>query len=339
MNAVEANKEALSMVKQRFEEESERSKRDYRRSAILLTRASIDLQNATVRQAAEALSRATRVAIQVDAQVPENLRLTVSARGITLGAVLEAVARQASLKVAPANGGVAITTWPMVDVNGQIQVFKGPWAPWATEWGQLPGNLSTNGWSFPGEPEGAAATDPDAGIGFAPGGVGLPMVGGAPGGYPGLASGQPISLFPRDSAAGQTTPRGRSAATAASLTALGDRQIALAEPGRGPAGQPGVWIAVYRLEGTLLKKIATAFHALKSEPGGIGMPGMGGALGGGGTPPVGSGGPAAGMPASGGNLFGGGGALDRAPSSRPLASGGGKLRSQTAPKAKPTPKK
>lgn len=305
MKALDANQEAFALVKHRLEEEAERSQRDYRRGAILLTRVSIDLQNATVRQAAEALGKATRVAIQVDEQVPENLRLSVAARGITLGAVLEAVARQANLKVAPAEGGAVITTWPMVEVNGQHQVFKGRWAPWATEWGQLPGSLSPSGWSFPGEPGGAAsANDANAAVGFAPPiAGGAPMPGPAPvglaGGYSGSSTDPDVTPgLPGSPSTGRSAPRERSTVTsgaeaaASSLTSLGERQIALAEPGRNPAGQPGVWISIYRLEGTQLKKIAATFHVLRTESSGVtmpipGIPGMGGrAPGAGGAPLV-----------------------------------------------------
>jgi hypothetical protein len=269
---LEALDKAMALLKARITAEQERARRGLQRSSMLLTRVAVDLQNATVRQAADALQQATRVPIQVDNQVPANLRLSVTARGITLGAVLEAVARQANLKLAPIEGGAVITTWPMVDVNGQFQVFKGPWAPWAVEWGQLPGALTGSGWSFPGDTGGF----PGAPQGVAMGAPTMPM-----------HSGEQDLHFARVAAAEREAAKNTAVATASSLAALGDRHVAVAEPGSGPAGQAGVWITIYRVEGSQLKKAASTFHALRNSsagsgmmPGSTGLGGLPGGLGG-----------------------------------------------------------
>lgn len=71
------------------------------RYAVLMRPVDVTLDRATVRQLGEALSKASNLTITVDKVVPEDIRLTVDARGVALATVLEAVARQAKLIIAP----------------------------------------------------------------------------------------------------------------------------------------------------------------------------------------------------------------------------------------------
>lgn len=254
------------------------------RGRILLRPVAVQLQNATVRQAADALSQATKLSIRVAGDVPDATRLTVQARGVTLGAVLEAIGRQTNLKLAPADDGVVISPWPMVEVNGQQQVFRGRMAPWSSEWGALPGYASREGWVFPGEAEAAdtpITLPPLQDPALAPPGVGL---------TPSLA--EPVSPTPFaatiDVAPGVGGPVGTRStrslptpALAISTSSLGDRMIVVTEPGRGGDNQAGAWITVYRLEGAQVKKVVSYFHALHAATSSgagkpMGMPGMGG---------------------------------------------------------------
>lgn len=297
--AVQARQRELEVAEremQRIQEElSDRIKAledaKFAKSRVLLRPVAVELKNATVRQAAEALSKATQVPIEVTPDAPDDLRLTIQARGVSFGAVLQAIAKQANLKIAPGEMGIVLNSWPMVAVNGQFQVFKGAWAPWASEWGALPGYQTSEGWEFPGEAEPLRpvyVTElPPVG---APGGA-VPLLppglsprvptpaidpltgGGSPTPGPPQGFGLPGSDFTRSSRSLTS-----SAAMAISLASLGDRTFAVSEPGRGPEGQLGAWITVYRIEGTQLKKIAAGFHALRGatpNQGGIpGTPGM-----------------------------------------------------------------
>jgi hypothetical protein len=282
------------------------------RNHVLLRPVAVELKNATIRQAIEVLSKATKVPIEIPGDVPDDLRLTVQARGVSFGAVLQAVARQANLKISPSDKGILLTPWPMVEVNDQLQVFKGARAPWALEWGVLPGYRTSDGWDFPGEAEAFRSSDVmEYVLNSAPGGFPIgepvdvspeevrvpPSTPGVPGGYsapvfPGLP--RSSSGLPGTDPNRSTRSITASAAMAISLASLGDRTFAVSEPGRGTDGQLGAWITVYRMDGTQLKKVAAGFHALRSDsqdrrsvpgmmpgmPGmnPMGIPGLGGAL-------------------------------------------------------------
>lgn len=276
---------AVTEVKYRMESVlQERNDRINGRGRMLMRPVAVQLQNATVRQAADALSQATKLSIRVIGEVPEGTRLTVQARGVTLGAVLEAIGRQANLKLAPAEDGVVIGPWPMVEVNGQQQVFRGRMAPWSSEWGILPGYASREGWVFPGEAEltdlpltvVVPAQDP---LLVPPGGDPLgqpnerrtvtPLFPGADQvpGSPGFGGGRSTRSLP-------------STALAISVASLGERMFVVSEPGRGADNQAGAWITIYRLDGTQLKKVTSTFHVLHRTTTG-GEPGMPGAAPGG----------------------------------------------------------
>lgn len=280
------------------------------KSRVLRQPVAVEWKNATVRQAAEALSKATAMQIEIAREVPDDLRLTVQARGVSFGAVLQAIAKQANLKISPSENGILLTPWPRVEVNGQLQVFKGAWAPWGTEWGVLPGYQTSDGWDFPGEAEAFRPGElPGIALGGLPGGTPgplspvdqpeIPSPPGIPGGYNPLGApmvpggGRSSSGYPGMDSNRFNRSVMASTAMAISLASLGDRTFVVSEPGRGTEGQLGAWFTVYRIDGTQLKKIATGFHALRSDasdrrnvpgmmPGTPGMnpmgiPGLGGA--------------------------------------------------------------
>ena len=275
------------------------------KSRILLQPVAVELKNASVRQAATALSKAMQVPIDIQVDVPDTLRLTVQARGVSFGAVLQAIAKQANLKISPGDRGIVLTSWPMVLINDQLQVFKGAWAPWSSEWGILPGYQTSDGWDFPGEaeplrngiaiygpvdPPAAVSPPASSGVRTTPGLPSPdPLVGGYSTAVPGTPFGTPDGGLGRSNRSVTS-----SAAMGISVAALGERTIAVSEPGRGTEGQFGAWITVYRIDGAQLKKIAAGFHPLHGSTAGRGtapgmMPGMGGL-------------PGAGLPGSGSPL-------------------------------------
>jgi hypothetical protein len=118
---------------------------EHEQRAAPLKRA-IDLQarDVPVRELAQALAKASGVAVEVDEDVPNETRLTVQARRVPLATVLEAVGRQADLMISPSPKGVRLRTWPSLEVQSSKssspvrEVFYGGLVPWSDEWGTAP---------------------------------------------------------------------------------------------------------------------------------------------------------------------------------------------------------
>ena len=65
-------------------------------------------------------------------------RLSVVASNVPLGTVLEAIAQQMDLMIAPrGDSGVTLKPWPSIGINGHKQDYHGPNAPWSDEWSKL----------------------------------------------------------------------------------------------------------------------------------------------------------------------------------------------------------
>ncbi|MFN3650351.1 MAG: hypothetical protein ACK47B_12310 [Armatimonadota bacterium] len=120
----------------------------------LLERVDVQFKNATVREAIKALSEASRARLAVAEGAPSDRRLSVDARGVTLGAVLEAVARQGDLMIYPAEGGALLRARPMLIVDGKSAAFSESLGVWSGEWGLPGGSLpgAAGGFTFPATP-------------------------------------------------------------------------------------------------------------------------------------------------------------------------------------------
>lgn len=108
------------------------------RLAALQRPIDVELRDAAVRQAAQAISQASGVTIRADEHIPAETRLTVVARGVPLATVLDTIARQSGLLIAPDENGVLLKPMPSLEVNGQRTDLLTPFAPWSTEWGTNP---------------------------------------------------------------------------------------------------------------------------------------------------------------------------------------------------------
>jgi hypothetical protein len=107
----------------------------------------VDLRDASVGQAARAASEAARVPISVDARVAAGARVTLSARGVPLAVVLEQVAQQANVLIAPVSStkellnrtdqALRLVPAPSLQAGGAPTAAT-PYAPWSTEWGLDP---------------------------------------------------------------------------------------------------------------------------------------------------------------------------------------------------------
>jgi hypothetical protein len=201
----------------------------------------VELRDAPVRQLARALSQASGMSVTVDDAVPESTRLTVTARGVQLATVLEAVAQQAELMIAPEGEGVALQPWPALEVNGQRQVIRGSLAPWSDAWSSRPPNAALQTATVLGERARAAKSS------YSRQASTLDLV----------KSG--ISAYP---AAG----RWAQALGSISVSGVGDRMIAVAQGGVGPQGEVGTWLILYRLDGSELRKVASTFVRPEGAP-------------------------------------------------------------------------
>jgi hypothetical protein len=95
----------------------------------------IVFKSASIRQAAEALSRAAGISITVDEGVPKNIYVKTQAHGVPLGAVLEVIADTAHLVIAPDDqGGLLLRVSGRISINGKSVAYDSLNLPWSEEW-------------------------------------------------------------------------------------------------------------------------------------------------------------------------------------------------------------
>src|SRR5713101_2607394 len=105
------------------------------RLSLLRRPVSVELRDSPVRQAVQTLSQASGITINVDKDVPTDKRLTVLAQGVPMATVLDTMARQTGLLIAPEGNGVLLKPEPSLEVNGQRAELMSPFDPWSAEWG------------------------------------------------------------------------------------------------------------------------------------------------------------------------------------------------------------
>jgi hypothetical protein len=248
-----------------------------------------------VQQAAEALSKASGVAIRVDSGVPETTRLTVEAKRIRLATVLEGVAEQTGLIIEPdrtASGGlgVLLTTGSSlsISVEGPGGANKGKIerrparrsTPWSPEWGTPPTRRSY--YITPAALEGLldvdfsalgaeAAADaleranravsrvlvaPSVSAFAPPAPPATPfIVRGAQGGGGGSTAALTLN--------GRTfVVRGEGV----SVTSPSPDTVVISEPGTNDKGEKGYFLTVYKVDKDgKMNKVSTTFHAASSK--------------------------------------------------------------------------
>lgn len=108
---------------------------EVRRLVALAQPVDIVLKSASIRQAAEVLSRVSGVKITVDASVPKNVSVRAQARSVALGAVIEVIADAAHLTISPANdGGLLLRRAGKLVIDGKAINYQGDNWPWSDEW-------------------------------------------------------------------------------------------------------------------------------------------------------------------------------------------------------------
>lgn len=221
-------------------------------SPMLRQAIDVDMRNSTIRQAAEAITRASGISIRVDDKVPTDARLTVTAQKIPLTTVLEAIARQTELDIEPEEKGILLRNWPVLEVNGEKKVYVGRNEPWSDLWDKLPKSANPMG----GPPLVGNTFNPFSTVGtFAQN----PLAGGAGGGtffIPTLGMNVDASL--------RANPLFMPAVNGFSLTALNEHSFVVAEAILGANNENGVLLTVYRLEGARILEISRVYHKLAS---------------------------------------------------------------------------
>jgi hypothetical protein len=245
----------------------------------------IQLKDATVRQAAEALTQASGIKIDVDSSVPRDLRMSVEAQRVSLRVVVETIAQQGNLMIGRDGDSLVFKTWPSLNVNGSRTYYKGPFDPWADEWGGRPGSsddLTRAGFAAPAAggfgggigfgPTGASgigASVAQGGFGSAPaaGGFGGGGFGSVPasGGFGGSGGGgfggglggggfsttESTPAVQEDGSVFFGAPQTSSSFPTSSFFSDGFHmasmgdKLVIAEPGRNSQGEPGIMLTVY----------------------------------------------------------------------------------------------
>jgi hypothetical protein len=212
--------------------------------AKLVSPVSVDFKEATVLAAAHALSTASGVNISVDPAVPASTRLSVSAIRIPLATILEGIASEAQLNIAPEGQGVILRPLPQLTVNGVHTTFNGSDDPWDPKWQQLlaaPKPITT-------AMRHAEQELPQAGAMRDPFWQALPSVTPSPEGYGGLIlPAGPVNLQ-------------------FALTGVGENTVVLATPSTGGAGEPGITLTLYKVQDGALRRISSTFHRLEGLP-------------------------------------------------------------------------
>jgi hypothetical protein len=226
----------------------------------------VDLANATARAAAAALSRAGGIAINTTA-VTTDQRMRVVARDIPLAHVLQALATNAGLLIAPTDAqGIRLFPIPRLEVGDTVQDIPGPFPPWSAEWGvPPPAVLGLHGM---GMGMGGMGMGGMTGGGMGMGGMGMGgMTGGMTGGMVmgGFGGTAPMHHAPHLPNAAGTLH-----------LALGANLLVVAEPGFSPAGEPGYWLTTYRVRGAALTRASVAFHASPRAASPMSLPPSGG---------------------------------------------------------------
>jgi hypothetical protein len=247
----------------------------------------VTLADATVRQAADAISQASGVKVEVDRQVPAGTRLTIEAQGTPLAVVLETVGKQSGLMISPGANGVVLEPWPSLVLNGRRSTFRGSLAPWSTAWA-IGSDITLAEAPHPAAGPTAMGGFGGGGGGFAAGGFrrdsGMAVT--APGSAGSIRAMAPLPALTPRLRAGLRSPlddavakadsnvRSRGSRPQASkqapvlfsgngpalITRLSDRSFVVAEPVTSENGESGTMVTIYLLEDGRLHRMTSTYH-------------------------------------------------------------------------------
>jgi hypothetical protein len=250
--------------------------------ARLVRPVSVELKDATLTQAADSLSKAANIPIQVSKSLRPDARLNLDARQVPIASVLEAIAQNLNLKITPGAGdGVELRPWPEMLINGQQQVFADATRPWSLEWGPQPPVALTNALIRSGY---AAQNSTSQSVGNTVqsgeqrtlnrntdttqyGSAGQRASNSIPANRTNNGVAQNSIAIPSGNSSAQGQVGYQLATTGllqgVNMTSVGNA-VVVAEAGRGPQGEPGAWLTVYMLDGVNLVKKSAAFHPTRA---------------------------------------------------------------------------
>jgi hypothetical protein len=255
------------------------------RVAALQRPVDVEIRNADLGEAARIIARASGVSVNVDPRAHADQPVNVVARGVPLATVLDAIARQGHLLIAPAPNGVVLKPMPLMEVNGQRTIFGAPFGPWSSEWGTNPaaipgfgnplGGFGAVGGFGGGVFNGLAGASPFfaqalvAPPGPLPGpeapipGAGQPESVPLPPRPPGANPFRPFGIERGDGRSSDGMGLGLPGPPPISITPLGENTFVVAHPAPAPDGGPGVMLTVYRLDGMQqLRMVSSILHRL-----------------------------------------------------------------------------
>lgn len=200
--------------------------RDAKRLVKLASPVDVELKDASLRQVAEALTKATGLQITVDGGIKDDPQrnFTLTVRGAPLAQILEQIADSAKVLIAPEEeGGVVLVPEAYSSVNGQSIASVSRNAPWSNDWAMAVGGYPTpvgQRWLRLIEAVNTAWTFADLGLLRRPGQTTAPAAPvWAAGGTP-----QPV------------------------ITSMSPNTFIVGEPGTNDKGEPGMWLTFYSID-------------------------------------------------------------------------------------------
>jgi hypothetical protein len=217
--------------------------RDAECLARLAAPVDVEVNEASLRQVAAALTKATGLQISVDERIKDDPKrvFTLKVQGAPLGQIVEQIADGADVLIAPAKDGIAFVAQARGSINGTDVAAPSRTSPWSTEW-VMGGYARPAGQKWLGliEAVNTAWTSADFGLLRRPGQTTAPAAPTwAEGGTPAWAGGgtpQPV------------------------ITSMSPKTFIVGEPGTNDKGEPGMWLTFYSIDSGKMVPGIKYFH-------------------------------------------------------------------------------
>lgn len=201
---------------------------DAKRLVKLAGPVDVELTEASLRQVAEALTKATGLQIGVDGGVKDDPQraFTLKVQGAPLGQVLEQIADSAKVLIAPEeSGGVVLVPEAYGSINGQSVSPTVTYQPWSNDWAIVGAYSATIGQRWLGLIQAAAPVPAPSS-----------MMGLTTGGYAVIGSPQYL------------------------VAGMGPDMFVVGEPGTNEKGELGLWLQFYKIAGNKVTPGIRYFH-------------------------------------------------------------------------------
>jgi hypothetical protein len=270
-----------------------------RRLSLLSRTLDVKLEDVSLQQTLDSLSRIIGCPLRAAPTVPANIRIRLTANNTPLGTTLASLTKSTQTMLVPEEGGITLYPYPSLTVDGQKVNLIDRQAPWSPRWQDLPGYART----FADKPLNTVYTLPVTYSDFvqtrlfspkqgamstvSPFNINPVRIGNAERGE-WAVSRSPFNINPVNrsssdvanqlklkftdhSAARFTAPRSLAAlrtarsSTPLALTSLGNDRFVVAEKGVNKAGEAGYYLTIYKLEGKEIEVIGNTFHRAQAH--------------------------------------------------------------------------